>query len=909
MDVLVLISNCPQLNNPCNAYNPTPVRLLIWDRRVAATTHADTMFEKVLIANRGEIACRIMRTLRTHGRRLASPSTPTPTATRRTSREADEAVRLGPAPARAELPRRRRDPRRRARDRRRGDPSGLRLPERERRVRRGVRSGRASPSSGRRRRRCATSASSTPRASWRERCGVPLLPGTRAARRRRRGAARGAARIGYPVMLKSTAGGGGIGMRRCDDAARARGAFDAVRAPRRGAISSDAGALPREASSRARATSRCRSSATARAAWSRSASATARCSGATRRSSRRRRRRDLPPASRDALAARRRCARRSAVALPLGRHGRVRLRRRRAATFYFLEVNTRLQVEHGVTEEVTGVDLVEWMVRLAAGELPPLDALRAAAARRCDRGAALRRGSAARISSPAPALLTEVTFPADGVRVETWVERGTEVTPFYDPMLAKIIARGADARRGASAAARRRSTRRRIDGIETNLDYLRAGHRHAGVSRRRRAHALPRRTSPIAPRPSRCSSGGTQTTVQDYPGRLGYWDVGVPPSGPMDDAGVSPRQPAGRQPRRRRRRSRCTLAGPTLRFHTRRVIALDRRRHGADARRRAGRRAGSAFAVAAGSVLRLGAVRGAGRRAYLAVRGGFDVPAYLGSRATFTLGPLRRPRRARAAHRRRAAHRAAGDAPTPAPTRRSSRDLAAAAAQRRWEIGVLYGPHGAPDFFTPDDIDVFFATDVEGALQLRPHRRAPDRPEAGVGAPRRRRGRAASLEHPRQRLRHRRRRLHRRHADHPRARRPEPGRLRLPGDHRRAPSCGRSASSRPGDTRALPRRHARRGARAAAAQDSAIASLATPAERATARDVPLPISADDRGRSCARSPADGDAPARRDHPPGRRRVPAGRVRADGARPRRCASASTRCMQALRAERAARASST
>ena len=206
--------------------------------------------------------------------------------------------------------------------------------------------------------------------------------------------------------------------------------------------------------------------------------------------------------------------------------------------------------------------------------------------------------------------------------------------------------------------------------------------------------------------------------------------------------------------------------------------------------------------------IELGPLRAAGSRAYLAVRGGIDVPAYLGSRATFTLGLF-------GGHGGRALQ--AGDV---LHIGASSRAVAAAAVMSSaliprltdaWEIAVLNGPHGAPDFFTETDIDAALRDRVAGPLQLQPHRRPADRAQAALGAPGRRRGGPAPVEHPRQRLRGRHHRLHGRHADHPRPRRPQPGRLRLPGDDRR----GRAVEGRPAQgrrQRALRSRVAGRGA-------------------------------------------------------------------------------------------------
>jgi urea carboxylase len=127
-----------------------------------------------------------------------------------------------------------------------------------------------------------------------------------------------------------------------------------------------------------------------------------------------------------------------------------------------------------------------------------------------------------------------------------------------------------------------------------------------------------------------------QTTVQDYPGRSGFWHVGVPPSGPMDPLAFrlvnrlvgNDDTAAGLE---------CTMTGPRLRFFSRRGDRARRRRHDAKVDGVPVER-WRAITVKAGSELRLGAAAGEGARAYIAVRGGLDVPAYLGSRATFILG-------------------------------------------------------------------------------------------------------------------------------------------------------------------------------------------------------------------------------------------------------------------------------
>lgn len=210
-------------------------------------------------------------------------------------------------------------------------------------------------------------------------------------------------------------------------------------------------------------------------------------------------------------------------------------------------------------------------------------------------------------------------------------------------------------------------------------------------------------TATPAPTSVEVLATGSATTVQDTPGRLGYWMVGVPPSGAMDDRSLrlanrvvaNAADAAGLE---------CTATGPTLRFTGPTTICLG----GADMGATLDGRpipCWEPVPVRAGQLLTLGPVRGPGLRTYVAVRGGLDVPEVLGSRSTFTLGRF-------GGHEGRTLEIGdrlpVGDRTTdltPSPVGPGARPT----LTRAWRIGVLEGPHAAPDFFTPADVDRFFA--------------------------------------------------------------------------------------------------------------------------------------------------------------------------------------------------------
>lgn len=364
--------------------------------------------------------------------------------------------------------------------------------------------------------------------------------------------------------------------------------------------------------------------------------------------------------------------------------------------FYFLEVNTRLQVEHGITETVFHVDLVRWMIELAAGICPFT-----IGEKFTPQGHAMEfrvyAEDPGKNYRPSSGLLTEVKFP-ENVRTDTWVSRGTNVSAFYDPLLAKVIVKGDD-RIDNIEKAKKALSEVKLCGFETNIKLLQdvlcmddfvSGKVSTWILN---DYKYENKTFEIL-------APGLQTTVQDYPGRLNYWDVGIPPSGPMDNYSF-------RLANKIVGNKECaagiemTLSGCSICFHTSTVIAWTGGNFPAKLNGEICPK-NTPVKISDGDVLKFG-ISKLGDRAYLAIRGGIDVPEYLGSKSTFTLGGF-------GGHGGRAL--SAGDilhianeidGETQIPNENALPEISS-----EWKIGVIYGPHGAPDYLTNEDIQEFF---------------------------------------------------------------------------------------------------------------------------------------------------------------------------------------------------------
>ena len=306
--------------------------------------------------------------------------------------------------------------------------------------------------------------------------GVPILAGSECGGTSANEAKRIAGKLGYPVILKAAKGGGGRGMRVVNGRRAGRRLSSRPSANRR-RLRQPATSSSRS-SSAGPGTSRCSCSATSTATWCICSSAIARCSGGIRRSSRSPRRRTSIRALRDKLcdAALADRPRRAATRTPAPSSSSSIATR---GEFYFIEVNPRIQVEHTVTEEVTGIDIVKSQILIAAGR-------RRSPIRRSawPTKSAIRTNGFAiqcRVTTEDPAnnflpdygRLTHYRSASGmGIRLDAGTAfSGAVVTPFYDSLLVKVTARG---RRFVDAARRMERCLQefRIRGVKTNIPFL-----------------------------------------------------------------------------------------------------------------------------------------------------------------------------------------------------------------------------------------------------------------------------------------------------------------------------------------------------------------------------------------------------------------------------------------------------
>lgn len=312
--------------------------------------------------------------------------------------------------------------------------------------------------------------------------GVPVIPGYDGADQDPAVLAAEAVRIGFPVLLKASAGGGGKGMKRVDGPDALPAAIESAKREARNAFGDDVLLVEKYVERPRHVEIQIFGDTHGRVVHLHEREC----------SLQRRHQKVIEEAPSPALAANPALrVRMGAAAVKVGRAigyvgaGTVELILSQDGSFYFLEVNTRLQVEHPVTEEVTGLDLVREQLRVAEGHplsLPVVEGEDEGASPAPLTGWALEARLYAEDPDggflPQSGTLTDFALPAlAGVRVDTGVEAGSEVSIHYDPMLAKVVARGADreeARRRLLNALRRMS----VAGVTTNRAFLVRALRH-----------------------------------------------------------------------------------------------------------------------------------------------------------------------------------------------------------------------------------------------------------------------------------------------------------------------------------------------------------------------------------------------------------------------------------------------
>ncbi|KAL6945078.1 urea amidolyase [Hanseniaspora vineae] len=536
-----------------------------------------------------------------------------------------------------------------------------------------------------------------------EKAGVPLVPGSDLISSAKQ-AREVAATIGYPIMVKSSAGGGGIGLQKVDDEEDIERVFETVSHQGQAYFGDSSVFLERyvENSRHVEIQMLGDGFGKAKAIGERDCSLQRRNQKIIE---------ETPaPNLPDATRAKMRAASESLGSLLKYKcAGTVEfIYDQKRDEFYFLEVNARLQVEHPITEQVTNLDLVEWMLRLAANNAPSLDTIDITP-RGASMEARLYAENPVKDFRPSPGQLTHVNFP-EWARIDGWVKKGTKISAEYDPTLAKIIVHGND-RADCLAKLNEALNETSVYGCITNIDYLRSI-ASSEMFADAKMHTKILDSYNYQPSAIEITSPGAYTTVQDYPGRVAHWRIGVPPSGPMDAysfrlanriVGNHYKAPA----------IEVTLNGPKVLFHTNTVIAITGGTAPCTLNETPIEQNKPVY-VRRGDLLSIGKLT-TGCRVYLAVRNGVDVPEYLGSRSTFALGNM-------GGYNGRALK--LGDVlflnqpelesatlPGPAyePEVLPNGLIPSIPAGKEWTIGVTCGPHGSPDFFKPESVEEFFS--------------------------------------------------------------------------------------------------------------------------------------------------------------------------------------------------------
>ena len=425
------------------------------------------MFRKILIANRGEIACRVMRTARRMG--VATVAVYSDADAQSLHVEmADEAVRIGPAPvSESYLKADRIIQAAKATGAEAIHPGFGFLSENPDFVEAVEAAGLVfiGPSASAIRAMGLKDAAK----NLMEEAGVPVVPGYHGNNQDPDFLAAEAEKIGYPVLIKARAGGGGKGMRRVDDPSEFAAAL--VSASREAEASFGDGACliekyilsPRHIEIQVFGDDH----GNAVHLFERDCSLQRRHQKVIEEA-------PAPGMTDEVRAAMGEAAVKAAKAINYSGAGTIEFivdgaDGLRTDGFWFMEMNTRLQVEHPVTEEITGVDLVEWQLRVAAGALLPM-AQEDLSIDGWAFEARIYAEDATKNFLPATGRLSHLRFPTDA-RIETGIRSGDEITPFYDPMIAKLVVRG-DTRAEALGRLHAALLATQAAGSVTNLDFL-----------------------------------------------------------------------------------------------------------------------------------------------------------------------------------------------------------------------------------------------------------------------------------------------------------------------------------------------------------------------------------------------------------------------------------------------------